>query len=59
MHLSKRRARTQTKLLDHVVGAGESVGGTSRPSALAGLRLIDRTYFTGVCTGRSAGLLAL
>src|SRR5262245_18699817 len=32
-----------------------SVGGTSRPKVFAVLRLIARTYFTGVCTGRSAG----
>src|SRR6185503_7855437 len=33
-----------------------SVGGTSRPSVLAVLRLITSSYFTGACTGRSAGL---
>src|ERR1700722_4543879 len=32
-----------------------SVGGPSRPSALAVLRLIANSYFVGVCTGRSAG----
>src|SRR5262249_11985200 len=31
------------------------VAGTSSLSAFAVLRLIDSTYFTGVCTGRSAG----
>src|SRR5262249_25180235 len=31
-----------------------SVGGTSRPSALAVLRLITSSYFVGACTGRSA-----
>src|SRR5262245_37767406 len=31
-----------------------SVGGTSRPSALAVLRLMTSSYFTGDCTGRSA-----
>jgi hypothetical protein len=35
------------------------VGGISRPSALAVLRLITRSYFTGACTGRSAGLAPL
>jgi hypothetical protein len=33
-----------------------SVGGTSSPSVLAVLRLITSSYFTGACTGRSAGL---
>src|SRR5262245_18772874 len=33
-----------------------SVGGTSRPSALAVLRLITNSYLVGCCTGRSAGL---
>ena len=32
-----------------------SVGGTSRPSALAVLRLITRSYLVGACAGRSAG----
>src|SRR6516162_9141938 len=32
-----------------------SVGGTSRPSALAVLRLITSSYLVGACTGRSAG----
>src|SRR5207245_7064447 len=32
-----------------------SVGGTSRPSALAALRLITSSYLVGACTGRSAG----
>src|SRR5262249_37767240 len=30
--------------------------GISRPSVLAVLRLIIRSYFVGACTGRSAGL---
>jgi hypothetical protein len=33
--------------------------GISRPSALAVLRLIASSYFTGACTGRSAGLSPL
>src|SRR5262249_41686771 len=33
-----------------------SVGGTSRPSALAVLRLITSSNFVGACTGSSAGL---
>src|SRR5262249_58629947 len=32
-----------------------SMGGTSRPSALAVLRLITNSYLVGACTGRSAG----
>src|SRR5262249_21759415 len=32
-----------------------SVGGTSRPSALAVLRFTTISYFTGNCTGRSPG----
>src|SRR5262245_34449945 len=30
-----------------------SVGGTSRPSAFAVLRLMTSSYFVGACTGRS------
>ena len=36
-----------------------SVGGTSRPSALAVLRLITSSYFVGACTGKSAGFSPL
>jgi hypothetical protein len=36
-----------------------SVGGTSRPSALAVLRLITSSYFEACSTGRSAGLAPL
>jgi len=32
-----------------------SVGGTSRPSVFAVLRLITNSYLVGACTGRSAG----
>src|SRR5215472_3049556 len=35
------------------------VGGTSRPSALAVLRLITNSYFVGAWTGRSAGFSPL
>src|SRR5262249_1372050 len=35
------------------------VGGTSRPSALAGLRLMPRSYLVAACTGRSAGFWPL
>ena len=45
--------------LDHLVGAGEHVGGTSRPSAFAVLRLITSSYLVGACTGRSAGFSPL
>src|SRR5262249_29496441 len=36
-----------------------SVAGTSRPSALAVLRLITSSYLVGACTGRSAGFSPL
>ena len=36
-----------------------SVGGTSRPSALAVLRLITSSYLVGACTGSSAGFSPL
>ena len=36
-----------------------SVGGMSRPSALAVLRLITSSYLVGACTGRSAGFSPL
>jgi len=36
-----------------------NVGGTSRPSALAVLRLMTSSYLVGACTGRSAGLAPL
>src|SRR5262249_290028 len=36
-----------------------SVGGTSRPGALAVLRLITNSYLVGYCTGKSAGLSPL
>src|SRR5262245_51640772 len=35
------------------------VGGTSRPSALAVLRLMTSSYLVGACTGRSAGFSPL
>src|SRR5262249_19946059 len=35
------------------------LSGTSRPSALAVLRLIASSYLTGACTGRSAGFSPL
>ena len=36
-----------------------SVGGISKPSALAVLRLITSSYLVGACTGRSAGFSPL
>src|SRR5262245_2484249 len=36
-----------------------TVGGNSRPSALAVLRLITSSYLFGACTGRSAGFSPL
>jgi hypothetical protein len=36
-----------------------SIGGTSRPSALAVLRLTTSSNLVGCCTGRSAGLVPL
>src|SRR5262249_45240641 len=36
-----------------------SDAGTSRPSALAVLRLTTSSYFVGACTGRSAGFSPL
>jgi hypothetical protein len=36
-----------------------NVGGTSRPSVLAVLRLITSSYLVGACTGRSAGFSPL
>src|SRR6201997_1998472 len=35
----------------------KSIGGTSRPSAFAVLRLITSSYFVGCCTGKSAGFV--
>src|SRR5262249_55545181 len=45
--------------LDHLVGASRSVAGTSRPSALAVLRLMSSSYLVGACTGKSAGFSPL
>src|SRR5262249_55209916 len=36
-----------------------SIGGTSRPSAFAVLRLTANSYFVGACTGRLAGFSPL
>ena len=45
--------------LDHLIGTGKHVGGISRPSAFAVLRLITSSKRVGCCTGRSAGLVPL
>ena len=45
--------------LDHLVGAREQHRRRSRPSALAVLRLITKSYLVGACTGRSAGFSPL
>ena len=42
----------------HAGGPGP-VGGNSRPSALAVLRLMTRSYLIGCCTGRSEGFSPL
>jgi len=52
-HLQKNR---REKL--HAGGPGP-VGGNSRPSALAVLRLMTRSYLIGCCTGRSEGFSPL
>src|SRR5262245_2442751 len=48
------RGAAVARLFDHLVGAGKSVGGTSRPSAFATIRL-TRSNLVGCSTGRSAG----
>src|SRR5262245_659251 len=65
------RAKDQVKLIEpdrelppphHSITSSaraSSVGGTSRPSALAVLRLIASSYLVGACTGRSAGFSPL
>src|SRR5262249_59337879 len=42
-----------------ITSSASSVGGTSRPSAFAVLRLITSWYLVGACTGRSAGFSPL
>ena len=43
--------------LDHLVGAGGSDGGISRPRAFAVVRLTTRSNLVGCSTGRSAGFV--
>src|SRR5262245_56426596 len=58
---SRRRAAEQRDELaapDHSITSSaraSSVGGISRPSALAVFMLITSSYLVGACTGRSAG----
>src|SRR5262249_9082219 len=65
---SRRRAAEQRyevaalHLRDHSITSSaraSSVGGNSRPSALAVLRLMTRSYLIGCCTGRSEGFSPL
>src|SRR3989442_1277355 len=62
-HVSHRVDRGRSAYLrDHSITSSaraRSVGGTSRPSALAVLRLITSSYLVGACTGRSAGFSPL
>src|SRR6266446_5991519 len=50
MHRSEERRHSITSS-----ARASSVAGTSRPSALAVLRLTTSSYLVGACTGRSAG----
>ena len=62
-HASRRAAEQRDELapLHSITSSARasSVGGTSRPSALAVLRLITSSYLVGACTGRSAGFSPL
>jgi hypothetical protein len=54
MHRSKQRPYSITSS-----ARTSTVAGTSRPSALAVLRLMTSSYLVGACTGRSAGFSPL
>ncbi len=54
MHCSKQHLYSITSS-----ARASRVGGTSRPSALAVLRLITSSNLVGACTGRSAGFSPL
>src|SRR5258708_7101450 len=54
MHRSKQRLYSITSS-----ARASSEGGTVRPSALAVLRLMTSSYFTGAWTGRSPGFSPL
>src|SRR5262249_26351227 len=47
----------RARSFNHLVGDWSSVGGTSRPSALAVLRLMASSKLVGCNTGNSAGLV--
>src|SRR5262249_53247428 len=54
--------RYELATFDHSITSSaraSSVVGTSRPSALAVLRLMTSSYLVGACTGRSAGFSPL
>src|SRR5262249_52934479 len=54
--------RDEFTAFDHSITSSaraSSVGGISRPSALAVFRLITSSYLVGYCTGKSAGLSPL
>src|SRR5262249_5704957 len=61
--LSRRAAeqRDEVAALHSITSSARAStdAGISRPSALAVLRLITRSYLVGACTGRSAGLSPL
>ena len=58
--IADHAAPQKGSLFDHLVGALlSSVGGTSRPSALAVLRLITSSNLTGAWTGSSLGFAPL
>jgi hypothetical protein len=46
-------------LLDHLIGQEEQRGGIASPSALAVLRLMTNSNFSGCSTGNSVGLAPL
>src|SRR5262245_36120592 len=60
---SRRHAEQRDELAaDHSITSSaraNTVAGTSRPSALAVLRLSTVSYLVGACTGRSAGFSPL
>jgi hypothetical protein len=55
------REQMQQKTLYSITSSARpsTIAGTSRPSALAVLRLSANTYLVGACTGRSAGFSPL
>ena len=56
LHCSKAKPRRHSITSS---ARASSIAGTSRPSALAVLRLITSSYLVGACTGRSAGFSPL